>query len=210
MASQAYDKALQIDSSNASAQSKLALIRDLMGASTRPSTLASRSTSGKVPSPAAPAQKPEVAPVAKAESAAAAKSEPAPSARPSEPQAASAAEPKQNVNSEAEVENAIRDWAKAWSGKTSRPILPHMRLTSRRRVAKQRSAWEAGRTRRIDKPGAIQVTIENMQITVEGDEAKAKFRQLYKSGKFKSTATKSLVLVKRDGKWLIQQEQVSN
>ena len=210
MASQAYDKALQIDSSNASAQSKLALIRDLMGASTRPSTLASRSTSGKVPLPAAPAQKPEVAPVAKAESAAAAKSEPAPSSRPSEPQATSAAEPKQNANGEAEVENAIRDWAKAWSGKNVKAYLAAYAPDFKTPGGETRSAWEAGRTRRIDKPGPIQITIENMQITVEGDAAKAKFRQLYKSGKFKSTATKSLVLVKRGGKWLIQQEQVSN
>ena len=36
LASQAYDKALQIDSSNPSAQKKLALIRDLMGTSSRP------------------------------------------------------------------------------------------------------------------------------------------------------------------------------
>ncbi len=36
MASQAYDKALQLDSSNASAQGKLAMIRDLMTGSTRP------------------------------------------------------------------------------------------------------------------------------------------------------------------------------
>ena len=37
LASQAYDKALQIDSSNPSAQKKLALIRDLMGTAGRPS-----------------------------------------------------------------------------------------------------------------------------------------------------------------------------
>jgi hypothetical protein len=35
LASQAYDKALQIDSSNSSAQAKLALIRDLMGGGRR-------------------------------------------------------------------------------------------------------------------------------------------------------------------------------
>jgi tetratricopeptide (TPR) repeat protein len=35
LASQAYDKALQIDSSNSSAQNKLALIRDLMSTASR-------------------------------------------------------------------------------------------------------------------------------------------------------------------------------
>ncbi len=210
MASQAYDKALQIDSSNASAQSKLALIRDLMGASTRPSTLASRSTSGKVPPPTAPAQKPEVAPIAKPESTPAAKPEPAPSVLPPEPKSAPAVGPKLTANGKAEVENAIRDWAAAWSGKNVKAYLAAYAPDFKTPGGETRSAWEAGRTRRIDKPGPIQVSIEKMQITVEGDEAKASFRQHYKSGKFKSSATKSLVLVRRDGKWLIQQEQVSN
>ena len=37
LASQAYDKALQLDSSNTTAQNKLAMIRDLMGTASRPS-----------------------------------------------------------------------------------------------------------------------------------------------------------------------------
>ena len=204
MASQAYDKALQIDSSNASAQSKLALIRDLMSVSVRPATLASRSTSGKVPTPAPVVSKAEVAPVAKPE--------PAPAVQPAEPKPAPtpAAETKPAIGGKPDVEKAIRDWAAAWAGKNVKAYLAAYASDFKTPGGESRAAWEAERTRRIDKPDPIQISIEKMQITIEGDQATAKFRQYYKSGKYKSSATKAMDLVRRDGKWLIQQEQVSN
>jgi tetratricopeptide (TPR) repeat protein len=212
MASQAYDKALQIDSSNTSAQSKLALIRDLMGTSSRPATLASRSTSGKVPppAPATPAAKVEVATAAKSEPAPVVKSEPAPVAQPSEAKPAPAVENHSAASDKQDVEKAIRDWATAWSRKDIKTYLAAYAADFKTPGGEPRSAWEAERTRRIDKPASIQISIEKMQITIEGDRATAKFRQYYTSGKFKSSTTKAMVLVSRSGKWLIQQEQVSN
>ena len=73
-----------------------------------------------------------------------------------------------------------------------------------------RDSWEAERARRINKPGTIQVTVENLQVSTDGDRATAKFRQHYKSGALKTSASKTLALVRRDGKWLIQQERVGN
>ena len=207
MASQAYDKALQIDSSNASAQSKLALIRDLMGTASRPATLASRSTSGKVPPPAAPDSKAEVATTAKSAPPPVVKSEPVPVA---EPKPAMAVENNSAASSKQDVEKAIRDWAAAWSGRNVKAYLAAYAPDFKTPGDESRNAWEAERARRIDKPDPILVSIEKMQITVDGDQATVKFRQHYKSGKFKSSATKAMVLVKRNGKWLIQQEQVSN
>lgn len=210
MASQAYDKALQIDSSNASAQSKLALIRDLMGTSSRPATLASRSTSGKLQAPTSPVAKAESTPVAKSEPAPVAKPDPSPSVQPAELKPTAAVEPSPAASGKPEVEKAIRDWAAAWSGKNVKAYLAAYARDFQTPGGESRNAWEAERTRRIDKPESIQVGIEKMQVTVEGDQATAKFRQYYKSGKFKSSATKEMVLVRRDGKWLIQQERVSN
>ncbi len=210
MASQAYDKALQIDSSNASAQSKLALIRDLMTVSTRPATMAPRSTPGKVQAPTPPVAKAESTPVAKSEPTPAVKPEQAPALQPSEPKPAPAVEAKPTVGGNAEVEKAIRDWAAAWSGKNVKAYLAAYASDFRTPGGESRSAWEAERARRIDKPDPIQISIEKMQISVEGDQATAKFRQHYRSGKYKSSATKAMALVRRDGRWLIQQEQVSN
>lgn len=193
MASQAYDKALQIDSSNASAQSKLAMIRDLMSVAARPTALASRSTSGKVQSTPASVAKAELAPTA----------------QPAEPNPAAAVEAKPSASGK-EAERAIRDWASAWSRKDVKAYLAAYSSDFQTPGGEARSAWEAERTRRINKAEPIQVGVENIQITVEGDRATAKFRQHYKSGKLKTSATKAMVMVRRDGKWLIQQERVAN
>jgi tetratricopeptide (TPR) repeat protein len=210
MASQAYDKALQIDSSNASAQSKLAMIRDLMSVATRPTTLASRSTAGKVQAPPASAPKAEVTPVTKSEPAPVAKAEPSPTAQPAEPKPNPAAEARPPASGKPEAEKAIRDWAAAWSRKDVKAYLAAYASDFQTPGGEARSAWEAERTRRIGKAEPIQVGIENIQVAVEGDRATAKFRQHYKSGKLKTSATKAMVLVRRDGKWLIQQERVAN
>ncbi len=68
LASQAYDKALQLDSGNAGAKSKLTLLRNLSVAGSRPAA-ANVKVAAAAPAakPAAPAQKPET--VAKAEPA---------------------------------------------------------------------------------------------------------------------------------------------
>ncbi len=58
LASQAYDKALALDSSNAAAQNKLAMIREMMsvtGKTVRPAAVASAAPATRTPPPAAPA-----------------------------------------------------------------------------------------------------------------------------------------------------------
>jgi len=213
MASQAYDKALQIDSSNASAQTKLSMIRDLMSVSARPATLAARTPPAKstaTPTPP-PATKTEAAPLAKAEPASAAKAEPAPVAKAETAMpTSSATDPKQASEGKAEVEKAVRDWAAAWSRKDVKAYLAAYARDFQTPGGEARDTWEAERTRRINKPEPIQVGVENLQVTFEGDRATAKFRQNYKSGKLKTAASKTMVFVKSDGRWLIQQERVGN
>ncbi|MCX7169644.1 MAG: DUF4440 domain-containing protein, partial [Proteobacteria bacterium] len=72
-----------------------------------------------------------------------------------------------------------------------------------------RATWETERGKRLTKPGNILVGIENLQVTSEGaDRATVKFRQHYRSASLKTSSTKVLVMVRQDGKWLIQQERV--
>ena len=94
LASQAYDKALQIDSSNSSAQNKLALIRDLMSTASRPGK---PSKPIAEPVKIAEAPKPIAAPVTAPTPAAA----PAPVAAPAKPVEApkpAAAKPAEDAN----------------------------------------------------------------------------------------------------------------
>jgi len=204
LASQAYDKALQIDSSNSSAQKKLALISDLMSTGSRPGK-ATRPTGEPVKLAEAP--KPAPAPVAAAPAVAA----PAPAAVPAKPgETPRPAPAKAAGDANAEITNAIDLWAAAWSRKDVKAYLAAYAPDFKTPAGESRSAWDAERQKRINKPGAIQVSYENLRITVDGDSATAKFRQHYKSASLKTSSNKVLLMGKRDGKWQILQERVSS
>ncbi|MBK7898729.1 MAG: tetratricopeptide repeat protein [Azonexus sp.] len=93
LASQAYDKALQIDSANATAQNKMALIRDLISTSARPNVKPQAAAAPAAP--AAPAAKPAPAPApvaapAPVPAAVSASTAPPPAAKPAAPPAPTA------------------------------------------------------------------------------------------------------------------------
>jgi len=200
MASQAYDKALQIDSSNSSAQSKLALIRDLMGSGARPGK-AGKPAESRPAEPVRVAEAPKAAPAAVAPAAApvaAAKAAETPKA----PAGANAAS--------GDITKAVDRWLSAWSRKETKAYLAMYASDFKTPAGEARSAWEAERKKRINKPGTINVSYERLQITAEGDSATVKFRQHYKSGALKTSSNKLLQMVKRDGVWQIQQERVGS
>ena len=225
LASQAYDKALQIDSSNPTAQKKLALIRDLMGTGNRPGKatkpigdarpmepvkVAEAPKAPAAPVAAAPATPvaaaPAVAPAAPPAVAAPAK--PAEVAKPVEPAKPAAVKPAGDAN--AEVTRAIELWAAAWSRKDVRAYLAAYARDFKTPAGESRAAWDAERQKRIEKPGAIVVSYENLRVIIDGDTATAKFRQHYKSASLKTSSNKILQLGKRDGKWQILQERVGS
>ncbi|CAB1369516.1 conserved exported protein of unknown function [Denitratisoma oestradiolicum] len=228
MASQAYDKALQLDSSNSTAQTKLAMIRDLMNGATGKTT--GRPAIASAPAPAvAPAI---VTPVAPPTPVALAK--PAEPARPVEapkpvtvtvaqaPTPAKAAEvapapasettPKASGNdANADIARTIDNWSRAWSKKDVKTYLSLYAKDFGTPGGLSRKAWEKERDQRIRKPGEIDVSFEGLKVTSNGpDQATAKFRQHYRSATLKTSTNKVLVLVKRNGKWQIQQERIGN
>ncbi len=212
LASQAYDKALQIDSSNSSAQAKLALIRDLMGNSrsgkaTRPIGDARPTEPVKL----AEASKPVTAPVTAAVAppvAPPAQTKPVEASKPIETPKPVATKPAGDAVTE--VTRAIDLWAAAWSRKDVKAYLGAYARDFKTPAGESRGAWDGERTKRINKPGAIQVSYENLKVSVEGDTATAKFRQHYKSANLKTSSNKVLHLGKRDGKWQILQERVGS
>jgi Flp pilus assembly protein TadD/ketosteroid isomerase-like protein len=214
LASQAYDKALQIDSSNSSAQNKLALIRDLMSTASRPGKPAKPAAE---PVKVAEAPKPIAAPVAAAPApatpapAAAPVAAPAPAVAPAKPAEAAkpaAAKPAEDANTE--IAKAVGLWAAAWSRKDVKAYLGAYARDFKTPAGESRAAWDAERQKRINKPGAIQVTFENLRVSVDGDNATVKFRQHYRSASLKTSSNKVLLMGKRDGKWQILQERVGS
>jgi len=191
MASQAYDKALQIDSSNASAQTKLAMIRELMGSST-----------GRPPA------KPAAGPVAVVQPQAKPVEEKPAEVKPATAAAPTAAESKA-ADASGDIAKTLDAWAAAWSKKNVKSYLAYYARDFQTPGGESRATWEAERAKRINKPGAILVSIEGLRITSEGaDRASARFRQHYRSASLKTSSNKLLLLAKHDGKWLIQQERV--
>jgi len=219
MASQAYDKALQIDSSNASAQTKLAMIRDLMSASSRPTPgkpVAATAATTAVVAPAAIEIKPvEAKPEAKAEAkpaavkpVAAPAATPVPAAAPAAAAVAAESKPAP-ASTSGDIEKTLEAWAAAWSKKNVKVYLAHYAKDFQTPGGEPRATWESERSKRITKPGKIEVNIGNLSVTAEGAErATARFRQNYRSASLKTSSNKVLVLVRQDGKWLIQQERV--
>jgi tetratricopeptide (TPR) repeat protein len=171
LASQAYDKALQLDSSNSGAKNKLSLVRELVGPAKEP-----------VKPAVVLAEKP--APVEKKVA-----EKPAPDAS-------------------AEVLAAVNGWAKAWSAKDAEGYLSHYTKDFKAPGGQPRAAWEKARRDRIGAPKSISVGIESPKVTMQGnDRASVAFRQNYQSDVMKASSRKTLVMVKADGRWLIEEEK---
>ena len=237
MATQAYDRALQLDSSNAGAQSKLNLIREMVGntpkngAKQNASTaLAAAPAAATAPAaapaaarPAAPAAPVPATPVPRtAEAAKPAATAPAPAAVSApapavQPVAAPAGKPAADApagggvaaSPAADIQRTVDDWAAAWARKDVKAYLAHYAGDFEVPGGKPRSAWEAERRARIDKPGTIEVRVDNIRIQADGeDRATVNFQQYYRAPGLKSSAPKTLVLVRRDGRWQIARERV--
>jgi len=226
LASQAYDKALQLDNSNAATQNKLALIRDLITTSGKanvkpqaaaPAAAAPAPATAPAPAapgtakPAAPATATVVAATQGAAAVAAQPAKPAPAAAPAPTPAPVAAAPtpvKEATNPASEdVVRAGKAWADAWSRKDMKAYLGAYASDFDTPKGMSRKAWEQEREQRIaGKGGKIAVTVDNPVVTINGDKATAKFRQHYKATGLSSTTSKTLVLVRSGSKWLIKEE----
>lgn len=186
MASEAYDKALQLDRSNAGAQTKLAMIKDLFSGSVVP---------GK--------GSPETAEPAVADAAM-----PATTEKPATAAAKSAA-PSAKADTDA-VLAAVNGWAKAWSGKDTNAYLGYYAPGFEVPGGEARANWEATRRDRIVKPKSIEVSVGSPKVSFDANgRAIVKFRQGYKSDTLSTSGAKTLTLVKNDDRWQIIQEKMN-
>jgi tetratricopeptide (TPR) repeat protein len=191
LASQAYDKALQLDKSNTGAQNKLSLVREI-GRGPAPVAAVAPPKEPAKPAPPPPvvvAQKSEPKPVPDK-----------PAAVPDKPAA---------VDPSAEVLKALNGWAEAWSKRDVDAYLGYYAKDFQTPAGESRAAWEKQRRERIGAAKTIKVNVSSPKVTVNGaNQATVRFRQAYQSDTFKSTGNKTLVLVKgAEGRWQIQQEK---
>lgn len=209
LASQAYSKALQLDQNNTAVQPKLAVIRTLFTPTppgAKPTALiASAATApapaAKAPAPAAP---PPPAKVAAAPAPVAA----APKAPEAAPAPAPAPAPAANTASNAEVESAVRAWASAWAGQDMDRYLAAYGPDFTPAGGQSRKGWEEDRRARIVGKSSISVNIENLVIKVDGQNATAKFRQIYRADNLNVSSRKTLDMQRSGNQWHIRKESV--
>jgi tetratricopeptide (TPR) repeat protein len=183
LASQAYDKALQLDRANNAAATKLNLVRDLFSTNPKANTaprISPAATVAAASAPAAPvpATRPPVAataaPAAPPAVAAAPKATPAPAPAPVAPPAADSS--------------------------YSKTFVPDR--------GQSRAAWSAARRERVTTPKKISVEIVDPVVqVVSANEARVSFRQNYASDSLSTRSRKTLTLVKEDGEWKISRER---
>lgn len=106
-----------------------------------------------------------------------------------------------------EVSAAIANWADAWSRKDVKAYLAAYATNFAVPSGRSRRQWEAQRRARIVGKSRIEVTVEALEISVDGNIARARFQQHYRSNTLTETSNKTLTLVRSNQRWLIQQEQ---
>lgn len=228
LASQAYNKALQLDATNPAVAPKLALIRELfsptgakgqrpaaMPAVPAPSlaapvaapvtTKAPPTLPGPVLSkaPVAAPTAPPAVPTPAAPPAVVAAVAPTPTPTPTPP-------PANTNNSVKEVEAAVRAWASAWAAKDVKAYLAAYGKEFSPPGSMKRSAWEEERRQRISSKSKISVKLENLTVTVNGNKGVAQFRQNYKANGLAVSSHKTLDLVKIGERWHIVKESTGS
>src|SRR5439155_398596 len=111
------------------------------------------------------------------------------------------------ADANAEVLKAVNGWAEAWSKKDANAYLSYYAGDFKTPGGEARPAWEKTRRERIAAPKSIEVKVDSPKVTLRGsNEASVTFRQDYRSDKLTSSNTKTLELVKADGRWQIREE----
>ncbi len=184
MASEAYDKALQLDRSNAAAQTKLAMIKDLFTGSVVPGKGSPETTDVAAATLPAATEKPATT-----------AAKPTPSAMKADTDAVLA---------------AVNGWAKAWSNKDANAYLAYYAPNFQVPGGEARANWEATRRDRIVRPKLIEVSVGSPKVSFDANgRAVVKFRQGYKSDALNTSGAKTLTLVKNSDRWQIVQERMN-
>lgn len=229
LASQAYNKALQLDASNTAVAPKLALIRELFmptaGKAQRPTGTPIAAPSASVPSTAAtspapkpaptpvpapaPTPAPTPAPVPKRVPTPAPAPTPAPVSAPvpAPVPASAAAKPiAADANPVKEATAAVQAWARSWAAQDVKSYLAAYGPSFDPPGKLSRSAWEEERRKRILGKTSISVKLENLVVTVSDNVAIAKFGQDYRASGLSVSSRKTLHLEKSGDRWFIVKE----
>lgn len=189
LARRAYEKALQLETGNASARAKLASVTSIFArpknagpteAAASSALPQARDSSNDAGAPAAATARSEADLVSRGRSAG---------------------------NAGEQVAAELNAWATSWAAKDVTGYLSHYAPAFEVPDGLSRASWEAQRKERLERAARISVEINNLKLSVSDREATAVFRQAYRSDRIKSDDTKTIKLVRRGERWLIVSER---
>lgn len=194
MASQAYDRALQLDHANATTKTKLAMIKEifaptksLKASSKHADAIRQAADDTRSAEPAATAAAPAVA-AAPAETAARAP-----------------------TTGSSVTHKRVQEWAAAWSSKDVKRYLAFYADDFQTPGGMSRASWEAQRADRIKRPRSIEVKLSKIKVkALDANHVSVSFRQFYRASHLKASSNKTLVMEKSGSTWLIQEERTGN
>jgi len=182
MASEAYGKALQLDTTNTRAQGKLSLIKDVFGTGNNTTIAVNEPVKNASAAPAAGTAQADITKV-------------------------NASAP---ANTKDAITASVNKWAQAWSDKNLDQYFASYDASFKPAKGLSRQVWEQQRKERITKPEKISVEVSGLKIESDDRTAKAKFKQSYRAGG-QPIRTSKVLLMKRDGdNWYIVEEIASN
>ena len=188
LARRSYDKVLQLDKSNVTAQGKLSMVKDIFNLPKSTSTEPAKTAAAMV----------AIAP--KTDS----KADPGKAASPTPSNVAGVPV---SGNATADVKATVEAWAKAWAAKDVAGYLGFYAPEFETPAGIARTAWEAQRRERIEPKKSISVEVKIIKTSLQGNTATVVFRQIYRADAVKSDNTKTLRLVKTGDRWLITAER---
>ena len=108
-----------------------------------------------------------------------------------------------------ELVATVRAWAQAWSEQRADDYLSFYSPGFLPADGQSREVWAANRRLRITGPASIDVAIDQIAPTVEGDRATVTFVQSYTSDRFSDVVSKTLLLERSavTGTWQIVDER---
>ncbi len=237
MASQSYDKALQLDKSNTSALTKLAMIREIFTPVPVSDAPKGRSAAKAGPRKAGPLAKvtgtalepvrPQL--LATRPESTVDKAEPSmvrpqlvatrPESTVDKAELSKVSEPvaptdkggakSGDAAAIAEIERTVRAWAAAWGRRDAAAYLAFYGKHFKVPGGRERMGWEEERKARVTRPKFVKVQLDKIKVEMPGENApaKASFEQHYVSNLVRSTDRKMLLLEKQGDDWKIVEER---
>jgi ketosteroid isomerase-like protein len=118
-------------------------------------------------------------------------------------------EPAGSNHSEALAAMASRiteSWAAAWSRKDLDAYLGYYADDFTPNASTSHAQWRQGRARALDRPGEIQVTLDDIRVYPSADQIRVEFIQHYDSATYSDTVRKTLLYAHTGDRWRIISE----